>query len=150
MVRRKLTSSKEDYLEAILSLIGEKGFARVRDIADHLGVGRSAVSNALHTLSRHELVVYEPYKLVTLTDKGSRAAQAVQQRHDVLKCFITDVLGMDADAADQAACCIEHNIDPAVLEGVGDLTAFFAASGGKSPLPERFATFRASRKESDG
>jgi DtxR family Mn-dependent transcriptional regulator len=149
MVRRTLTSSKEDYLEAILSLIGAKGFARVRDIADHLGVGRSAVSNALHTLSRHNLVVYEPYKLVTLTDKGSQAARAVQERHDVLRRFITDVLGMDADAADQAACRIEHNIDPAVLEGIGELTAFFAASKGKNPLPQRFAAFRADRKESD-
>ncbi len=149
MARRKLTSSKEDYLEAILALIGEKGFARVRDIADHLGVGRSAVSNALHTLSRHELVVYEPYRLVTLTDKGSRAAQAVQQRHDVLKRFITDVLGMDADAADQAACCIEHNIDPTVLEGIDDLTAFFAQSRSRSPLPQQFADFRTGRKESD-
>ena len=121
MAAKRLTSATEDYLEAILSLVHAKGFARVRDIAKQLGVGRSAVSNALHALGEQGLVAYEPYSMVTLTDSGRAAAQVVRHRHAELATFITDVLGLDADTANEAACRIEHDIPPAVLARVSHL-----------------------------
>jgi DtxR family transcriptional regulator, Mn-dependent transcriptional regulator len=141
MTGQKLTSSREDYLEAILSLIHDKGFARVRDIAEQLGVGRSAVSNALTALAKADLVVYEPYRMVTLTDKGTDAAQAVTDRHDTLKQFMESVLGLAGDRADDAACSFEHDIDPLVLERLTQLTAFFARKRGGKSLTDRWEQF---------
>jgi DtxR family Mn-dependent transcriptional regulator len=141
MPAKKLTSSREDYLEAILSLIHAKGFARVRDIAEQLDVGRSAVSNALTALAKDDLVVYEPYRMVTLTKRGEHAARAVARRHDVLQHFITTVLGLDANQADVAACRIEHNIDPLVLERMSQLTDFFTRPRGGKALTQRWEAF---------
>ncbi len=148
MAKRKthtkpLTSSTEDYLEAILSLVREKGFARARDIAQRLSVGRSAVSNALHTLSRAGLVDYQPYRMVTLTDKGLAAAQAVRHRHVELKAFVTDVLGLDDKTADAAACRLEHSVDPSVLRRLSDLAEFIRTNHGqdKTPWRDRFVDF---------
>jgi len=124
MKAKPLTSATEDYLEAILSLVHAKGFARARDIAKQLGVGRSAVSNALHALGDRGLVAYEPYSMVTLTDRGRAAAQAVRHRHAELEAFITDVLGLDAATASDAACRIEHGISPAVLARLSHLGDF--------------------------
>jgi DNA-binding MarR family transcriptional regulator len=48
----KLSSTLEDYLKAIFSLEKKKRTARVRDIAQHMGVSKSTVSAALKSLAR--------------------------------------------------------------------------------------------------
>ena len=63
---RELSSTLEDYLEAICRLEQEKGFARVRDIARALGVANSTATAALQALSKKGLINYEPYEPVTL------------------------------------------------------------------------------------
>jgi len=143
MTAKRLTSATEDYLEAILSLVHAKGFARVRDIAKQLGVGRSAVSNALHALGERGLVAYEPYSMVTLTDSGRAAAQTVRHRHAELAAFITDVLGLEAKTADEAACRIEHSIDPAVLARLSHLRDFIRTNHKSDDRPwvETFIEF---------
>jgi len=119
----------QDYLEAILVLVGEKGAARVRDIASRLGVRSSTVSNALHSMAKRGLVHYKPYELVTLTDKGRDIADRVQRRHDALRKFFVEVLGLEADRANTNACRIEHEIDDVVLRKLGYLAEFIERSG---------------------
>ena len=139
----KLTRATEDYLEAILALDREKGLARARDIAERLDVGRSAVSNALRSLAEAGLVDYEPYRVVTLTEKGRQAATGVQHRHAELKAFVTDVLGLSDAQADDAACRLEHNTDPAVMRRMTDLAAFIRTNHDhdKTPWLKRFINF---------
>jgi DtxR family Mn-dependent transcriptional regulator len=111
-----LTASMEDYLEAVLFLIRQHRVARVRDIAGRLKVGMPAVSAALKSLAGKKLVNYDPYQFVTLTDRGSELAEQISRRHYDLSRFLTDVLGMDPQAADANACRMEHAVDEAVLE----------------------------------
>ncbi len=47
---RELSSSQEDYLEAVLGIVSRDKVARVRDIARRLKVGMPSVSVALRTL----------------------------------------------------------------------------------------------------
>jgi len=57
------TPSMEDYLERIYLLMVEKGYARVSDIAEHLGVHPSSVTKMVQKLDREDGVdeahVYE-------------------------------------------------------------------------------------------
>ena len=116
---KKLTSSLEDYLEAILDLTVNSGHAHVRDIARRLGVGKSAVTAALKVLSSRKLVNYAPYKPITLTKRGLAAGEIVRRRHDILKDFMINVLGLDEDSADANACRVEHAIDSDFRERLG-------------------------------
>ncbi len=120
----QLTSSLEDYLEAILFLIRRGRVARVRDIAKRVGVGMSSVTAALRALSKRGLVNYDPYQVITLTDAGREVAERIAQRHDVLRRFLTDVLGLDRELADTNACRMEHSIDADVLERLRDFAEF--------------------------
>lgn len=119
-----LTKSKEDYLEAILLLVREGQVARVRDIAKRIDVGMPAVSVALRSLSRMELVNYDPYEFITLTDRGREIAEQVSQRHHILRTFLVDVLGLDADSAEANACRMEHAADAALLQRLAQFTDF--------------------------
>ena len=120
MAKRKLTSSKEDYLEAIWALESEDGVARVRDIAARLDVGKSAVTAALKSLAKRDLVNYAPYEFITLTDRGRELAKEVDRRHQVLRRFLMEVLGLEAEVAEANACRMEHVVDNVVLERLID------------------------------
>jgi len=115
-VMQKLSSSLEDYLEAIFVVAEEKGAARPKDIADRLKVTPASVTGALKHLSEKELVNYAPYDVVTLTASGKRIAKEIQRKHRALFGFFTNVLDIDTEEAEDFACKMEHSIPEHVLE----------------------------------
>jgi DtxR family Mn-dependent transcriptional regulator len=114
--RENLSSSLEDYLEAILHVTSRSDVARSRDIAEALGVTKASVTGALKTLSGKQLVNYEPYGFVTLTKRGRAIAEKVAMKHDVIESFFTEILGVEADAAQEAACKVEHSLGADIME----------------------------------
>ena len=110
-----LSASLEDYLEAIFNLAGESDVARSKDIARTLGVSKSSVTGALRLLKKKGLAHYEPYDYIPLTDAGKSAAAEVVKKHNILKSFFVDVLGVDVDIAHQTACKAEHTLGPEVI-----------------------------------
>ena len=62
--------SAEDYLEQILVLLEEKGYARSTDIAESLGVTKPSVSVAMKKLRENGYISMEKGGLISLTDKG--------------------------------------------------------------------------------
>jgi len=144
----KLTSSQEDYLEAILALIRQESVARVRDIAKRLGVGKSAVTAALKTLAKRELVNYDPYQFITLTEQGQAAAEQIDDKHVTLRRFLQRVLGLEHDVAEANACRMEHYADEAVLRRLRCLGEFMQATADEADTPQdAFRRFLAGWKD---
>ncbi len=111
-----LTSAMEDYLEAIYLLEKERRIARVRDIANRLGVKMSSVISALKTLSSRGLIRYDPHQYITLTEKGAEKAKQIVRTHGILKRFLVNVLHVDDSLAEENACRMEHHLDREVIE----------------------------------
>ena len=112
----KLSSTLEDYLEAIYRIETEKRAARVRDISEHLGVAKSTVNAALKSLGSKGLIEYEPYELIVLTEKGRQEASAVVMSHEIIRHFLQHVLALDRETAETVACGMEHAVDRDVFE----------------------------------
>jgi len=110
-----LSASLEDYLEAILNLASKSKFAHSKDIAKLLGVSMSSVTGALRVLKKKGLANYKPYNCVTLTESGRAAAAEIARKHNILKSFFVNVLGVETDIAQQAACKAEHTLGPRVI-----------------------------------
>ncbi len=106
-----LTESLEDYLEAIAELCAENGHAHTKEIADKLKVKMPSVTGALRQLADMGYIVYSTHYPVTLTPEGKVVAIQVAKRHQILKKFFMDILGMPAVNASEAACHLEHLID---------------------------------------
>lgn len=111
-----LSSTQEDYLEAIYLIALKKHAARAKDISGALQVRASSVTSALRTLAALELVNYTPYDIITLTDKGEQVAREIYARHTALRNFLITVLGVDETEADQTACKMEHAVSRPVME----------------------------------
>ena len=102
-----MTKSLEDYLEAIYRRTQETGFSRVVDVAKMLHVKMPSVNNAVKELASLQLVKYEKYREITLTDEGTAVAKKVFEHHTVLKNFLLS-LGVSEDNAEHDACAMEH------------------------------------------
>lgn len=123
---KTLTSSMEDYLEAIRNLEKDKGVVRVKNIARELKVKMSSVSGALETLVKEGLISHEKYGYIELTGKGERLADAICSRHQTLFKFLTEILGVDPKTADEDACKMEHTVSPPVLEKLVEFVESFS------------------------
>ena len=106
-----LSENLEDYLETILVLQNENTVARVKDIADKLGVLSGTVTSALRTLSEKSLINYKPYSFITLTEEGKKIADEILRRHNVIRNFLQFVLLIEEDKAEENACRMEHSMD---------------------------------------
>jgi DtxR family Mn-dependent transcriptional regulator len=104
----KLTPSIEDYLEAIYVLNQDRKGVRSVDVADKLRVAKPSVNRALKSLVEGGLIEQERYSVIYLTDLGKEQAKKILHRHTVIKRFLTDVLGLSDERADDEACKIEH------------------------------------------
>jgi len=129
-VSGELSSTLEDYLEAIYRIETERRVARARDICRAQGVAASTVTAALQSLAQKGLINYEPYESVTLTRKGRRRAARLHLRHCILRDFLENILGLKRSRADVAACGMEHALDSQALER---LTCFVAFMRSHSP-----------------
>ena len=104
-----ISSSLEDYLEAISEIVECNDHAHTKDIADKLNVKMPSVTNALQTLSARGLIVYRSHAPVRLTHAGAEKAAIIRRRHRTLHRFFSELLKVNSEDANEAACKIEHS-----------------------------------------
>ncbi len=138
---KQLSPSLEHYLRAIYDLQQEKGYARVTDIAEQVGVAKPAVSAALKTLREGGLVDYRAYESILLTEKGAERAKGVSGRFAILFQFLCEVLGVDEEQALVDACLMEHFVSGSTMDRLLDLLRFFEEKSQQENL-EAFREFR--------
>ena len=112
----KLSSSNEDYLEAVYQLGGAEKAVRSVDLANKLGVSKASVNKAINHLKSAGLVEQPHYGDISLTQEGLDYAQKVLNRHEILSQFLTEVLGVEPLRAQEEACAMEHAISDETLD----------------------------------
>lgn len=115
-----LSINVEDYLERIHEFTEAKGYARVADIAEALGVARPSVSAMVQRMARAGLVNYERYRGFTLTPTGQAAALGIRRRHKILTEFLTTI-GVPAAQVEQDVEGMEHHMSSITLEKIEEL-----------------------------
>lgn len=111
-----LTSTQEDYLEAVLELTAVKQVARNKELADKLGVKRATVSRAVKNLVDKGLVEHENHGYITLTETGKQIALEIFDRHRLFTHFFRDILELEEKESDNLACEVEHLISGRALK----------------------------------
>jgi Mn-dependent DtxR family transcriptional regulator len=114
--------AQDDYLEQILKLIEEKGYARVVDVARNLGIAQASVTNMIQRLDADDMVVYEKYRGVVLTEAGERIARAITRRHESLATFLR-LFDLDEATIHEDVEGMEHHVSAQSLAAFQALTA---------------------------
>ncbi len=125
----KLAPRLEDYLETIYLIERENGVARVKEIAKARNVKMPTVTEVLKRLSERGFIKYEPYGYVRTTEKGKEYAEALYRKHEVLRVFLMDVLGLSKERAEEEGCLMEHHLSKDTIRRIQKLTETLKEKG---------------------
>lgn len=105
--------SKTQYLQTILELSGGDDDSKISNnqIADHLNVTPSSVSNMLAKLQEAGEVDVVPYYGVTLTEPGRQTALRLIRSHCLIETFGATKLGLSISEAHFNADNLDHDAD---------------------------------------
>ena len=101
-------------------IILHKKEARVTDIAEYLDVSKASVNRALKNLRDLELVDYETYGVIKLTEKGKEEATNIIKKHNVLKAFLIQILNVNNETAEEEAKKMKHAISEDTINKFSD------------------------------
>ncbi|MGE5782098.1 MAG: transcriptional regulator MntR [Nitrososphaerales archaeon] len=105
------TPRMEDYLEVIYELVQSKGYATTVDISQYLNVSSPSVTKMVQRLDEAEMLIYEKYRGIRLTEHGISIAVSIRNRHGLLSEFFR-LIGVDENTANEDAEGLEHHLHP--------------------------------------
>lgn len=123
----RATGRMKDYLEVIYELTQHKGYATSIDIAECLDVSQPSVTAMMRRLDRSELIDYEKYRGIRLTERGINIAKAIHERHGIVLEFLR-MIGVNEDIANRDSEEIDHHVDPETLRRLRELLERIKAS----------------------
>jgi len=104
----KNNQSSEDYLECILMLSRQQDVIHRIDVAKRMNVSQAAVNKAMKILVEKGFV-YEDGKHLYLSENGKCYAEAVYEKHCIIRDYLT-ACGVSPASAEEDACRMEHLI----------------------------------------
>ena len=113
-----MTKSLEDYLEKIYLLRENLATTRLKDISREMGVSQPSVNQAVKELIKLDLIKHLPYGTIDLTQSGMKEARAILKKHQSIKAFLMDGLGISEENAEKDACSMEHILSQESLEHI--------------------------------
>ena len=126
-LQRAESEATEDYVKAIHALEDRHGAAvGTAELADRLGVTAGSASAMTRKLAERGLVDVEPYRGVTLTDRGRELALEVIRHHRLLELYLHEHLGVPWDRVHDEAERLEHvlseDLERRIAAKLGDPT----------------------------
>ena len=106
----ELTQVQEEYLKIMYILGQTKQEIRVTDIAERLDKSKASVNSAINTLKQEGVLEYEPYGKIELTEEGIKTARKIIEANDIIKLFLTEIVGVKEEVAETEASKIKSDL----------------------------------------
>jgi Mn-dependent DtxR family transcriptional regulator len=106
--RNEITHSAAHYLLAVAAFTASGRPPRSVDISRHLAVSRTAASLQLRNLHDQGLLKLDDAQRFHLTRAGTDLVARVTSKREVLRVFLSQVLGVAEETAEVDACKVEH------------------------------------------
>ena len=115
-----LSRAVQDYLKTIHKLQNNDISQTVSttDIAKELNVSGASVTGMLKRLAEMNLVDYNSYKGVKLTESGKKIALQIIRFHRLLETYLHEKLNFSLDKVHDEACRLEHFISEEFVEKI--------------------------------
>jgi DtxR family Mn-dependent transcriptional regulator len=132
-----INEAMEDYLKAIYEIQQEKGKVATTVLASRLKIQPASVTGMIKKLSEMNLVTYEPYQGVKLTDSGKKIALEVIRHHRLVELFLAEALGVSWDKVHHEAEKWEHFLSDELEERIDALLGYPTHDPHGAPIPDR-------------
>ncbi|WP_313255361.1 metal-dependent transcriptional regulator [Empedobacter sp.] len=129
---------EENYLKALFHLSENgKGEVNVKDLSKHLEIKMPTVNSMMKKLAEKELVIYESYKPLRLSDKGILKASLIVRKHRLTEMFLVDKMGFGWEQVHEIAEQIEHIQSSIFFDKMDELLNFPKLDPHGSPIPDK-------------
>jgi Mn-dependent DtxR family transcriptional regulator len=125
--RTSYSTRMEDYLEVISELVELKGYATTLDISRYMNVSAPSVTKMLQRLEENNLLEYEKYHGINLTEKGMQIAHEIRQNHGILLEFF-EILGIGHETANKDTEGMEHHLNPKTIKQLRKFITFLKSN----------------------
>lgn len=132
-----MSESEEMYLITIAGLSEHEPGNPVplSHLAAQLAVQTVSANQMIRKLAEADLVRYEPYKGVALTETGWQQAWHVLRHRRLWEVFLVEKLRLSLDEADALACRLEHLTPTDVADKLSDFLGNPTVSPQGKPIP---------------
>ena len=124
------------YLVTIARLAENHQPLPLSQLAQELSISPISANEMCRKLQDEGLVVYRPYKGVSLTPEGELRAYYVLRRHRLWEVFLVKQLGLDSAQAHDAACELEHTTPDLVANRLDTFLGHPTVNPDGLPIPE--------------
>ncbi len=132
-----LTFTEENYLKSIYSIQQDNasGEVSVNEIAEKMHTKPATVTDMLRKLSEKELIHYEKYKKIQLSETGTGEALQILRKHRLWETFLHDTLNFSWDEVHEVAEQLEHIHSKKLIERLDELLGFPQYDPHGDPIP---------------
>ncbi len=133
-----VSQAEENYLKALFHLTSEiqnKTEAGTNELAEVLDVTPATANNMLKKLKEKELVAYEKYGKITLTQKGRSVAVQTVRKHRLWETFLYEKLNFTWDEVHEVAEQLEHIQSAKLVEQLEKFLDYPAIDPHGDPIP---------------
>jgi DtxR family transcriptional regulator, Mn-dependent transcriptional regulator len=131
-----MTLTEENYLKALFHLSLENKEVSVLDLSKSLSIKMPTVNSMVKKLAAKNLVQYEKYKPLSLTNDGKTEAGLIIRKHRLVEMFLVEKLGFGWDEVHEIAEQIEHINAPKFFKKIDELLNFPKVDPHGSPIPD--------------
>jgi DtxR family Mn-dependent transcriptional regulator len=133
-----LSQAVQDYLKTIYKLEEEEnGPVATTSIAKVLDISGASVTGMLKRLAKMQLVDYNSYKGVRLTQDGRKIALEILRHHRLLELYLKESLGFSLAKVHDEACRLEHYVSDEFVERIDKLLGNPEYSPFGNPIPSK-------------
>lgn len=142
-----LTYTEENYLKAIyvIQTNNDTPEVSVNEVAERMQTRPATVTDMIKKLSEKELVHYEKYKKVHLTDSGEKTALYIIRKHRLWETFLNTKLHFSWDEVHEVAEQLEHIRSKKLIEKLDEFLGFPEYDPHGDPIPTSEGTLPKSR-----
>jgi DtxR family Mn-dependent transcriptional regulator len=131
------TQAVEDYLKTIYEIEREQGKVATTVLAEQLNVAPASATGMIKKLAEMNLVAYEPYRGVVLTQTGRKIALEVIRHHRLIELFLAETLDVPWDQVHAEAHKIEHVLSEDVVDRIDAVLGHPSTDPHGAPIPTR-------------
>jgi DtxR family Mn-dependent transcriptional regulator len=134
--------TEENYLKIIYHLSSDTDAAvQTNAIAEKMGTKAASVTDMIKKLADKQLIIYQKYQGVKLTDAGRRTAVSIVRKHRLWEVFLVEKLSFKWDEVHDIAEELEHINSSELIDRLDEFLAFPKNDPHGDPIPDKEGKF---------
>src|SRR5579864_5819241 len=132
-----ISLTEENYLKALFNLASDAGEVNVNELSKQLDIKMPTVTSMMKKLAEKELVHYESYKPLKLSEKGKKEAGLIIRKHRLTEMFLVEKMGFGWEEVHEIAEQVEHIQSVGFFTKMDELLGFPGIDPHGSPIPDK-------------